>query len=78
MLIVEQYVEFAGLDLDEVPNSGVDDSEDVQLPNPNALKANHHRTKPLEDLLMAKNRKIQDELTVLRVSHFPSPLSLDS
>lgn len=50
------------MDLDELPNDDL-----VQLPNPNAMKANHHRTKPLEDLLMAKNRKLQDELTGLRV-----------
>lgn len=54
------------MDLDEVP--GDDSVADlVQMPDPNADKANQHRGKPLENLLMAKNRKIQDELTGLRV-----------
>lgn len=71
----QQYVEFAGLDLDELPSSDptATDAEEqreggaMRLLNPNTLKANHSRTRPLEDLLMAKNRKIQDELTGLRV-----------
>lgn len=63
----EQYVEFAGMDLDEVPG-GDDVSDLVRMPDPNADKANAHRGKPLENLLMAKNRKLQDELTNMRVS----------
>jgi len=62
-----QYVEFAGMDLDEVAED--DASELVRMPDPNADKANAHRGKPLENLLMGKNRKLQDELTSLRVSH---------
>jgi homeobox protein cut-like len=61
-----QYVEFAGMDLDEVAED--DASELVRMPDPNADKANAHRGKPLENLLMGKNRKLQDELTSLRVS----------
>ncbi|KAI5477893.1 Golgi membrane protein [Pseudohyphozyma bogoriensis] len=67
-LDIMKYVEFAGMDLDEVPGaSSVADL--VQMPDPNADKANRNRGKPLENLLMAKNRKLQDELTSLRVAH---------
>lgn len=45
----------------------------VRMPDPNADKANQHRGKPLETLLMAKNRKLQDELTGLRVCSPPLP-----
>lgn len=57
------------MDLDEVTEDSDVDSlnGNVRLPNPNAEKANRHRGKPLENLLMAKNRKLQDELTNLRV-----------
>ena len=62
------------MDLDDPPpeeDSDLDSLSDlVKMPNPNALKANRHRGKPLENLLMAKNRKLQDELTGLRVSPF--------
>lgn len=54
------------MDLDEVAED--DASELVRMPDPNADKANAHRGKPLENLLMGKNRKLQDELTSLRVS----------
>ncbi|BGP17055.1 hypothetical protein JCM10213_000307 [Rhodosporidiobolus nylandii] len=68
-LEIMKYVEFTGLDLDEVPGasgSSVADLE-VRLPDPNADKA--APGKPLENLLMAKNRKLQDEVTALRVAH---------
>lgn len=52
------------MDLDEVQ----DEDSELKMPDPNADKANQHRGKPLENLLMAKNRKIQDELTTFRVS----------
>ncbi|GAA6034575.1 hypothetical protein JCM8097_005404 [Rhodosporidiobolus ruineniae] len=70
-LEIMKYVEIAGLDLDDVPaasGSTVADLE-VRLPDPNADKANRDRGKPLENLLMAKNRKLQDEVTELRVAH---------
>ncbi|ORY89725.1 CASP C terminal-domain-containing protein [Leucosporidium creatinivorum] len=66
-LEIMKYVEFAGMDLDEVAED--DASELVRMPDPNADKANAHRGKPLENLLMGKNRKLQDELTSLRVAH---------
>ena len=59
------------MDLDDAPLGAEADldtfSDLVKMPNPNADKANRHRGKPLENLLMAKNRKLQDELTGLRV-----------
>lgn len=55
------------MDLDEVTGEAADL---VRMPDPNADKANLHRGKPLENLLMAKNRKLQDELTSLRVCPF--------
>ncbi|GAA6023391.1 hypothetical protein JCM10207_002531 [Rhodosporidiobolus poonsookiae] len=70
-LEIMKYVEFAGMDLDDVPGasgSTVADLE-VRMPDPNADKANAQRGKPLENLLMAKNRKLQDEVTALRVAH---------
>ncbi|BGO92237.1 Golgi membrane protein [Rhodotorula toruloides NP11] len=69
-LEIMKYVEFAGMDLDDVPGESGDSVADlVRLPDPNADKANQHRGKPLENLLMAKNRKLQDEVTSLRVAH---------
>lgn len=58
------------LDADETGDyDGEGDDSLVRLPDPNADKANLHRGKPLENLLMAKNRKLQDEVTALRVAH---------
>ncbi|GAA6006458.1 CCAAT displacement transcription factor COY1 [Rhodotorula paludigena] len=62
-LEIMKYVEFAGMDLDDVPGeSGETVADLVRLPD-------QHRGKPLENLLMAKNRKLQDEVTALRVAH---------
>jgi homeobox protein cut-like len=67
-LPLAQYVEFAGLTLDD---EDLDDSisvtSSVRMPDPNADKANKARGKPLENLLMSKNRKLQEQLTSLRV-----------
>ncbi|POY71026.1 hypothetical protein BMF94_5952 [Rhodotorula taiwanensis] len=71
-LEIMKYVEFAGMDLDADEtgdHDGEGDDSLVRLPDPNADKANLHRGKPLENLLMAKNRKLQDEVTALRVAH---------
>lgn len=67
--LVPQFVEFSGMSLDEGAEGEDDESvsDAVRLPDPNADKANLHRGKPLESLLMGKNRKMQDELTSLRV-----------
>jgi len=57
-----QYVEFSGFD----PEDGEDDS--LQLPDPNAQKANQQQAKSLETLLSVKNKKLLEELTRFRVS----------
>lgn len=72
-LEIMKYVEFAGMSMDEVPGGEDSVADLVRMPDPNADKANRHRGKPLENLLMAKNRKLQDELTGLRVRfHVPT------
>ncbi|GAA5828670.1 hypothetical protein JCM3766R1_003781 [Sporobolomyces carnicolor] len=69
-LEIMKYVEFAGMNLDEIVGEAGDSVADlVKMPDPNADKTNQQRGKPLENLLMAKNRKLQDELTALRVAH---------
>ena len=79
-----QYIEFAGAEIDNDMDGAVtefaDEDEDgfsslngmssVRLPNPNADKANKHHGRPLEGLLMSKNRKLQDGMTKLRVRYF--------
>lgn len=40
----------------------------MRLPNPNAEKANLQHGRPLEGLLMSKNRRLQDGMTRLRVA----------
>lgn len=54
------------MDLDGLPDDEQDDG--VQMPDPNADKANLQRGQSLEGLLMSKNRKLQDDLTNMRVS----------
>ncbi|EGG07301.1 uncharacterized protein MELLADRAFT_43151 [Melampsora larici-populina 98AG31] len=77
-LEIIKFVEFASLDLEEEDeNFGYGDSSpgsssfnlSIKMPNPNADKANKQKTKSLENLLMGKNRKLQDDLTTLRVMH---------
>jgi homeobox protein cut-like len=64
-----QYVEFAGLegDLDEEDGLAPDNHLGLQLPNPNASKANAHPANSLEALLATKNKRILEELTKFRV-----------
>ncbi|PLW23037.1 hypothetical protein PCASD_11030 [Puccinia coronata f. sp. avenae] len=76
-LEIIKYVEFASLNPEDEDNAGYDDcSPDssslnlaIKMPNPNAEKANKQKTKSLETLLISKNRKLQDDLTTLRVMH---------
>ncbi|MBW0526833.1 hypothetical protein O181_066548 [Austropuccinia psidii MF-1] len=76
-LEIIKYVEFASLNPEDEEQSGFDDSSPnssslslaITLPNPNADKANKQKTKSLETLLMNKTRKLQDDLTTLRVTH---------
>jgi homeobox protein cut-like len=63
---ITQYVEFAGAEEDDQDESSVD-GYDVQLPNPNAEKANSQQGKSLEALLALKNKRILDELAKFRV-----------
>lgn len=53
------------LDADELTLNG--DALGLQLPNPNAAKANAQQGKPLEVLLATKNKRILEELTKFRV-----------
>jgi len=61
------------MDLDDLAPDSASSVSDLilpRLPDPNAAKANAaSRPAPLENLLMAKNRKLQDEVTALRVAH---------
>lgn len=62
-----KYVEFAGTAYDD--DDGTDGGDgDVKMPDPNAQKANQQPAKSLEALVHAKNRRLQEELTKLRVS----------
>jgi homeobox protein cut-like len=65
-------VEFAGLDedVDEDGDQGDNNESGLQLPNPNAQKANAQRGKTLEALLATKNKRILEELTKFRVRSF--------
>jgi hypothetical protein len=64
-----QYVEFAGMEdeADDRDESSMD-GYDVQLPNPNAEKANSQQAKSLEALLALKNKRMLEELTKFRVN----------
>ncbi|KAL0956421.1 hypothetical protein HGRIS_002569 [Hohenbuehelia grisea] len=72
-LEIMKYVEFGGLDDGdddtELMNghSGANPTSALQLPNPNAEKANAQRGNSLEALLAAKNKHLQEELTKLRI-----------
>ena len=61
--VVDQYVEFGGAGYGE----DEDEMEIVSMPGPNAQKANVQPTKSLEALVLAKNKRVLDELTKLRV-----------
>ena len=66
---VPQYVEFAGLE-DEEQEDALSENGGalgLQLPNPNAEKANAQRGNSLEVLLATKNKRILEELTKFRV-----------
>ncbi|KAI0823762.1 CASP C terminal-domain-containing protein [Trametes gibbosa] len=81
-LEIMKYVEFAGMDGDE--DADVDDVSlnggalGLQLPNPNAEKANAQQGKPLEVLLATKNKRILEELTKFRIIHAELESALQS
>ena len=66
---IAQYVEFAGLDDEELEDSFGENGGalGLHLPNPNAEKANAQRGNSLEVLLATKNKRILEELTKFRV-----------
>ncbi|KAJ4483236.1 CASP C terminal-domain-containing protein [Lentinula aciculospora] len=70
-LDIMKYVEFAGFEDDtEDDQSSIEGYEvGIQLPNPNADKANVQQGKPLETLLATKNKRLLEELTKLRILH---------
>ncbi|KAI0318257.1 CASP C terminal-domain-containing protein, partial [Amylostereum chailletii] len=77
-LDIMKYVEFAGLegDLDDDNETLPPNQLGLQLPNPNATKANAHQANSLEALLATKNKRILEELTKFRVhsTHYLSEL----
>jgi len=77
-LEIMKYVEFAGLegDLDEEDGLASDNHLGLQLPNPNASKANAHPASSLETLLATKNKRILEELTKFRILHSELEASL--
>ncbi|KAI0663567.1 CASP C terminal-domain-containing protein [Cubamyces menziesii] len=79
-LEIMKYVEFAGLegddDADGVTLNG--DALGLQLPDPNAEKANAQQGKPLEVLLATKNKRILEELTKFRILHAELETALQS
>ncbi|KAI0775656.1 CASP C terminal-domain-containing protein [Trametes elegans] len=81
-LEIMKYVEFSGFegdedaDVDDVTLNG--DALGLQLPDPNAEKANAQQGKPLEVLLATKNKRIQEELTKFRILHGELEAALQS
>ncbi|KAG8907946.1 hypothetical protein FRB99_001454 [Tulasnella sp. 403] len=63
---IMKFVEFAGGDDADQETT---DALGLQLPNPNADKANQQHGQSLESLLMSKNKRLLDELTKLRITH---------
>ncbi|KAJ3772944.1 CASP C terminal-domain-containing protein [Lentinula raphanica] len=70
-LDIMKYVEFAGFEDEaedeQISLEGYDTG--VQLPNPNADKANAQQGKSLETLLATKNKRLLEELTKYRILH---------
>lgn len=60
-MLIPQYVEFSGVDLDA--------DEEVAMPDPNADVSNKKLSQSLENLLVSKNRRLLEDLTKLRVAH---------
>ncbi|CEL60960.1 Protein CASP OS=Saccharomyces cerevisiae (strain ATCC 204508 / S288c) GN=COY1 PE=1 SV=2 [Rhizoctonia solani AG-1 IB] len=57
---------------------GQDDDGEAPMPDPNADKANLQQGQTLEGLLMAKNRKLLEDLTKIRVAHSELESSLQA
>ncbi|KIM45231.1 hypothetical protein M413DRAFT_441914 [Hebeloma cylindrosporum] len=76
---IMKYVEFSGLetndDEDNIPNGGEDG---WSLPSPHSGQAATNEGKSLEALLATKNKRLQEELTKLRILHSELEGSLQS
>jgi len=64
-LEIMKYVEFGGAGYGEDD----DETEIVSMPDPNAQKVSVQPAKSLEALVLAKNKRVLDELTKLRIAH---------
>lgn len=65
-----KYVEFGGMDDDDAEGEVSSNQLGLSLPSPNPSKAmSQQQNASLETLLAAKNKRISDELTKLRVSN---------
>lgn len=65
-----KYVEFGGMDEDDAEGEVSSNQLGLSLPSPNPSKAmSQQQNASLETLLAAKNKRISDELTKLRVSN---------
>ncbi|KAE9411276.1 hypothetical protein BT96DRAFT_930417 [Gymnopus androsaceus JB14] len=78
-LEIMKYVEFAGFEDDTDGDYPTTEGYDVgvQLPNPNADKANAQQGKSLEALLATKNKRLLEELTKFRILHGELEASLE-
>ncbi|KAJ6499051.1 CASP C terminal-domain-containing protein [Mycena sanguinolenta] len=77
-LEIMKYVEFAGLDEDADEDEGGKNESGLQLPNPNAQKANAQPGNTLEALLATKNKRLLEDLTKLRIIHAELEISLQT
>ncbi|KAH9485122.1 Protein CASP [Psilocybe cubensis] len=70
-LEIMKYVEFSGFDAndDDGTLTNGNDDDDVYLPSPGAQKTSSRVGKSLETLLATKNKRLQEELTKLRILH---------
>ncbi|KAF9482164.1 hypothetical protein BDN70DRAFT_919353 [Pholiota conissans] len=70
-LEIMKYVEFSGFDANDEDEDHVttDTDNDWYLPSPNAGKSSTKEGKTLEALLATKNKRLQEELTKLRILH---------
>ncbi|GAA97019.1 uncharacterized protein L969DRAFT_105582 [Mixia osmundae IAM 14324] len=69
-LEIMKFVEFSSLNDEDFNDAGsMISSMEMRLPNPNADKPGASKARPLEQLLMLKNRKLSDQVTALRVAH---------
>ncbi|PPR05860.1 hypothetical protein CVT26_010140 [Gymnopilus dilepis] len=79
-LEIMKYVEFSGFDANEEEDGVTPNGEDLDLylPSPNPGKGNPGEGKSLEVLLSTKNKRLQEELTKLRILHGELEASLKS